>query len=385
MTEAGLDVTVIGFPASFNQLVPGERLRYISLQDFVSENTRARLARWGHRFGNIWLFIVETLWVQLYSLRYAKRHGFQIVFISDIEPWTLLLALLLTGAPWRGPKIVGFASFIFDVHYIHPSMTWYSRCRVRLNSLCNRWLSYFIHIISDCDHGLSSWRVLPGKGHVIPDAYDRVALPISRNESRTRLDLPQDERMILLFGVASTGKGAETLFTAMEDLPPDFHVCVVGRTGEEMLASWGGEYLLKRGWAVRLRIVSRYVSEAERHDYFSACDAVVLPYRKGMFGLSGNFRDAISYQRALIVTDQYTMGRIVRERQLGLTFRLDDAADLRRCLEEFAHMPDKWFEVIAGRCNALAEECRWENVGQSYRELFEQLVQESNKHSSRGL
>jgi glycosyltransferase involved in cell wall biosynthesis len=312
----------------------------------------------------------------LYSLRYAKQRKFPVVFISDVEPWTLLLAILLTGRPRSGPKIVGFASFIFEVKGIIPSMTWYSRSRVRINAFCNRWLSRFIQVVSDYDYMLSSWRVLPGKGHTIPEAYERIALPISRKESRTRLGLPQDIRVLLLFGVASTGKGAETLFAAMESLAPDFFVCVVGRTGAEMLPSWGGEYLLERGWNGRLRIVSRHVSEAERHDYFSACDAVILPYRKGMFGLSGNFRDAISYQRPLIVSDQYMMGKLVRERQLGLTFRLDDPADLQQRLEEFVRLPDKWFEDIAGRCNALAGECRWENAGRKYRDLFEKICRE---------
>src|ERR1035437_2967800 len=90
MADAGLDVTVIGFPLTYDLLVQGDRLRYVSVQDSLSAKARARIERCSRRFGNVWLFIVETFLVQFLSLKYAIRHHFPIVYIADVEPWLLI-------------------------------------------------------------------------------------------------------------------------------------------------------------------------------------------------------------------------------------------------------------------------------------------------------
>lgn len=143
--------------------------------------------------------------------------------------------------------------------------------------------------------------------------------------------------------------------------------------------SWGHEHIAQKGWRERMRVISRYVSEEERIQYFAACDAVALPYRLGFLGASANFRDAVSFGKAVIVSDQFLMGDLARKHELGVLFKPDDVADLRRALVEFAAKPDQWFEGVAARSKAVVNEYSWDKIGLRYRELFERLVAEGRK------
>ena len=104
---------------------------------------------------------------------------------------------------------------------------------------------------------------------------------------------------------------------------------------------------------------------------------MVLPYRLGFFFGSGNFSDVVSYGKAVIVSDQYLTGEMVRKYDFGILFKPGDASDLRRALGEFAQKPEAWFQGIAERSKAVVEENSWEKVGLRYRELFERLVAEA--------
>jgi glycosyltransferase involved in cell wall biosynthesis len=180
--------------------------------------------------------------------------------------------------------------------------------------------------------------------------------------------------MLLLFGVASKGKGADLLFQALEQVPPNLLVYVVGQTGGVYLSSWGEvEGLRQRGWRDKIHLVSHYVSEEVMQDYYAACDAVVIPYRHGFAGTSTSLRRASEYGKAILGCDQHHIGERIQKYGLGLTFRTEDVGSLAATLREFAGKPDTWFEEIATRSRQLLADESWERVGQLYQEMFSDM------------
>ena len=374
MADAGMDLTVMGFPLTYDLLPQGGRLRYISVQDGLSEKARLRIERCRQRFGNVWLFVVETFVVQFLSLKFALRNRFSVVYIADVEPWLLIPALFVSGALRKGLPVVGFMSFLFNVKTSMQRQPWYSRIRSRLNYWAVQYLPGVIDIVHDSRYCLPLYNSKHAdRIQIVREGYCRLIAAPSQQESRSLLGLPAGRRILLLFGLASVGKGADLLFEALAGVPSTFDVCIAGKTGGENMPAWGYENVADKSWLGHMHVVSRYLSEEERTRYFASCDAVVLPYRLGFRSASGNFRDAVSYGKAIIVSDQYLMGEMVGKYDLGIRFKPDDVDDLRRALLEFAQKPETWFRGIEERSRAVVQEYSWERVGLSYRELFERI------------
>jgi glycosyltransferase involved in cell wall biosynthesis len=207
--------------------------------------------------------------------------------------------------------------------------------------------------------------------HVIHEGFEKPVQPCSRAEARARLGLPAEPRIVLLFGVASYVKGSDLLMQAIDTLSPGFDICLVGKVGGEFQSGWGVDRYRGTAWESHLHVVSRFVTEEEKGLYYSACDAVVLPYRYGFMMTSGQIHNAVSYGRALIACDQFEIGRYTRDYGLGLVFKTEDVDALRQALVAFAAKPDAWFEEVAVRCRALAEEESMLNMGRQYGRLFE--------------
>ncbi|MBU0715146.1 MAG: glycosyltransferase [Verrucomicrobia bacterium] len=383
MAEVGLDVTVMGFPLDFDPIKTQERLRYISVQSGLSARCRELIAFCSRRLGRSWLFVVEVGWTQWAALRYARRHGADVLYISDIEPWLFLPVMWLNRFWRRGPRVVGFYAQPFDCISTTSSllqMPWYTCLRTRLNYWAALRLPKIIDVVSDCKYTVTPYtKVSPDRVHAIMEGYERPHLNgFEKCRARRELSLPSDKKILLRFGLGSPGKGTDFLLAALKGIPTAFELYVVGQMGiicpDEDLAS-----LVPGAWREHVHFVSRYVSEKERIAYFSACDGIVLPYRFGFSGASGNFRDAISFGKAVLASDQFLMGEMVRKYDLGLLFKPEDVEDLRRALVEFTQKTDDWFQGIAERSKAIVEEFAWDKIGMQYRELFERLVADGKR------
>lgn len=375
MADAGLDVTILGFPRQYDHLPAQERLRYVSVLGMLTPSKRDRAQKWRRRQGNYWTFIVEIWWVHWSAFKYAAQHNYDLVFISEVNPWLLLAGVMLARLFKRKTPVVGFFHNIyfsdFKISTEEPLRT---RIQSHMNKFCIRFLPICINTV--CGGDLQRQHILkesPERMHIISDGFDLTAKIYAQAEARQKLGLPLDRRMLLLFGVASQGKGAEYLFQALRGMDPLFDVCVVGKTGGVYMKSWGDEILKESRWTGHLRVVDRYVTDEERCLYYSACDGVVIPYRYGLIMLCGSLKDAIVYGKAAVVCDQFEIGKFTKFHQLGLTFTPESVPELRRALAEFASKPQDWFDAIAKRGQALAAEYSMPRMGERYRQLFEKL------------
>ena len=144
-------------------------------------------------------------------------------------------------------------------------------------------------------------RIVP---HVVAEVHPHptytqfAASTVTRAQARARLGV--DGRVLLFFGLVRPYKGVDDLLRAFALLPaePRTTLYVVGEFYEareryhRLLRSLGIEE--------RVRVVDRYVPDAEVATYFMAADLVVLPYTSA--SQSGIAQTAFAFERPVVVT-----------------------------------------------------------------------------------
>lgn len=185
------------------------------------------------------------------------------------------------------------------------------------------------HKIVILEHALKetlSTVVNPRKITVIPHAVDTNIRQIDKKTARKRLQLPNDEFVVMFFGYVNWFKGADLFARYFQNTRK-----LAGKRVRFVLA--GGEsptmkeklfyqnYFLEVKNRIRTSknmTMTGYIDQKDITTYFSAADLIVFPYRECMCA-SGVLSLAFSYKLPFIVSDK-----------LGHMF---DAPDAKEALE----------------------------------------------------
>lgn len=171
--------------------------------------------------------------------------------------------------------------------------------------------------------------------------------PMAKLQAREQLGIAQDAVVFLFFGLVRPYKGLDVLLEAARLLPRDCK-WVLAVAGEV----WGGgEVLASRMadpfWRSRLLWYPQWVPEEESRVWFSAADAVVLPYRQATG--SAVAAQALAYGLPLVATRTGGLEEVVEEGINGLLAEPSDVVGLARALEQL---------LDAGRRERLATGAR---------------------------
>jgi glycosyltransferase involved in cell wall biosynthesis len=148
--------------------------------------------------------------------------------------------------------------------------------------------------------------------------------------ARSRLEIPADRKVLLFYGTGGRRKGLHLAVAAMRQLPaesPAFLLCA-GRQNPTGETAAGLAQLVRQN---RARLLDRYITVEEEKLCFTACDTVLLPYLNH-FGTSDVLSRAMSAGRPVIASDEHLLGRLTRERRLGLVFPSGQIPALSDCL-----------------------------------------------------
>jgi glycosyltransferase involved in cell wall biosynthesis len=173
---------------------------------------------------------------------------------------------------------------------------------------------------------------------------DRVA-------SRQKFNLSDNKFVLLFYGGGYKRKGLHLAVAAMRgmtSLNKAFLLCAGLQPKKERLA---GELSALHAEG-RAEIVNRYVTAEEEKQLFAACDAVLLPYIRHPVG-SGVLSRAAGAGKPVIVSDEYFLGHVVRQYNMGLVFPSGNVPELQK--------------AVARACSASVEELsKWETGARAY-------------------
>lgn len=129
--------------------------------------------------------------------------------------------------------------------------------------------------------------------------YTHFGKRIPRAEAAAQLGLDPERKTLLFFGLIREYKGLDILLEAFRELPEDYQLVVAGEPYgsfapyQEIIDSLPGKD--------RVHLFLDYVRDSEVKRYFSAADAVVLPYRSAT--QSGIASIACHFELPMVVTD----------------------------------------------------------------------------------
>jgi glycosyltransferase involved in cell wall biosynthesis len=175
---------------------------------------------------------------------------------------------------------------------------------------------FFLTMSEKVRKDLASLTTKPSIVSVHP-LYDSYSPPRSKSEARTNLDLPLDQKIILFFGFIRDYKGLDLLLEAMSSTE------IKAQNIKLVVA---GEFYANRekyeSMVSSLRIEDQlywhtdFIPDAKIADYFSAADAVVLPYKAST--QSGVTQIAFYYDLPIIATNVGGIKEMVENNIHGL-------------------------------------------------------------------
>lgn len=336
---------------------------------FESQDEKKRLVPFYFAFG----YVRNSYRIVAAALRYAKDKHFDVIQLLDAEYSALSIALKLHG---RGlPPVVLLiqgANFSFAKYPGNFVLRCYKPVqRTILKSRLGKEIRSLATLGEFHREELQKQFQLPKSFpiKVIHDGADGPKNPPSQKEARERLGLPTEGPLFLFFGMLRKDKGIEFLFEAFSMLQETPARLVVAGSlfdySEEQIRA-----MLQR-LGIENRVILRlgYVSDAQVPLFFFAADAVVFPYRKIYTGGSGPLlKEAAVFRTPIIANDVSEMGKLVRERGIGLLAEPENpsslAAQMKRRLEMKPHEVQTLVENASQAANS------WKSMAQEYVALY---------------
>jgi glycosyltransferase involved in cell wall biosynthesis len=168
------------------------------------------------------------------------------------------------------------------------------------------------------------------KFHPLPAFQPQL---LSAHEARAKLGIPSNKIYFLFFGLIRKYKGLDTLLEALKTLPNPEQVGLL-LAGE----SWTGKEAILKKLETLPKEIFRHVQldwipENETHLWFSAADAVILPYRKA--SSSAIAAEALAYRKPILATQTGSLTDVVQHNVNGLLCPPDSPEDLKKILISF--------------------------------------------------
>lgn len=162
--------------------------------------------------------------------------------------------------------------------------------------------------------------------------YNIFGSPISAAEARSALGISQ-RHVLLFFGYIRRYKGLQVLLDAIHRLPAGLplHTLVVGEFYDDEAKY--REQIGRLGIGDRVTVMSDYAPNEKVREYFSAADAVVLPYLSAT--QSGIAQIAYNFDLPVIATDVGGLAEVVRHDVTGLIVPPGDPDALAAAIQRY--------------------------------------------------
>jgi len=161
--------------------------------------------------------------------------------------------------------------------------------------------------------------------------YNHFGQKVDKNRAIENLGLEKDKKNILFFGLIREYKGLDILIDSFSMLNSNYQLIIAG----EPYGSFAGylHQIDKSPNKSRIKLFTRYISDNEVPDFFSAADVCVLPYRSAtQSGIS-----AISYhfELPMITTDVGGLKESIEAQGTGIVVEANNPLAIKDAIVEY--------------------------------------------------
>lgn len=302
------------------------------------------------------------------ALSKASKSG-EIIFhfqvFNDIIPELIVITL----AKLFGRKIV---LTVHDVSSLAGPVSWKRRLTGWVYRRADRIIVHNkVSMQELVSIGLPSQKIF-----VIPHGnyLDSMRQMPSSAEARRALGIAEDAKVVLFFGQIKEVKGLDLLIEALPAVArdvPGVLLLIAGRP-------WKTEFARYDALIDTLRIRERcnlnigFISDADVATYYAAADVVALPYRR--IYQSGVLLMAMTYGRAVVVSDLPGMTEMVTDGTNGYVFALNSKGTLAEALVRALKSDRERVEIGTRALQYVRVEHDWKRIGAATAQLYRSLI-----------
>lgn len=205
------------------------------------------------------------------------------------------------------------------------------------------------------------------KLNVIPHGHyrDIYAPAIAKEIARQQLGFPQEGFIFLNFGVLKPYKGTEKLLEVWQqeiDSIPDHYLQIVGKALD---SDYGNSLQQKVNQISNVTLNNAYISDEEIPIYFSAVDAVILPFQRIL--TSGSLLLAMSYGKPIIAPN-FAGIKEVLDTANDFLYNPEQEDGLSHMIQAFQ---TKDLTTVSQKVKAACDKLDWQAIAQKTKQLYQ--------------
>ena len=210
---------------------------------------------------------------------------------------------------------------------------------------------------------------------IIPHGnYLHCLLPSPSVETaRVKLDIPKNAKVLLFFGHIRETKGLDILLNSLPAIlksHPDAVLVIAGKPWKTNFSNYL-ESINKLNISQACITRIKHIDNDEVPLYYDSADLIVLPYRR--IYQSGVVLMAMSYGKAVVVSDLPGMLEIVEHQKSGFVFKSENIEDLANTIIK-ALDNNSLIDVISKNgFNLMKNKYDWHKIGLSTKEAYTEL------------
>lgn len=159
-----------------------------------------------------------------------------------------------------------------------------------------------------------------------------------------KFSLQAKKHSLLVFGMIDERKNITTIVDALRLLPDEIkktvHLLIIGRLDKAVKDKYQN-YVQQHKHEVSITLNDQFVSNDEVEALFTHCHMVLMPYIN-FYSSSGILGHAIRHQKNVIASKQGLVGRLVAEKNLGITVDPLDPHEIKDAIDQLLHHPEKY-------------------------------------------
>lgn len=192
----------------------------------------------------------------------------------------------------------------------------------------------------------------------------------AQSAARASLVIPEAAKVILFFGQIKDVKGLDLLFEAMPTVLktyPEALLLIAGKPWKSDFSAYEAQ-MVRLGIRDRCITHIRYIPDEDVARYYAAADLVALPYRR--IYQSGVVLMAMSYGKAVLVSDLPGMTEIVTDGETGFVFHQGDVDELAAKLKQALGDATVRQTLARKGFERVRDDYDWKVIGEKTRQLY---------------
>ena len=314
-------------------------------------------------------FISGIKWVvgSIFSIFHARFSGvrvfhFHIFYTNVLVLFNLLLVKLLFGKVVLTVHDVSSFANLSDLSIIGNMI-------YKLTDLILTHNEFSKSEIIKISPNLSSRIYIVPHGNYIPFINVRN----DKEKSRKRLEILNDKKVLLFFGMIKQVKGLDVLLHALKDVikeNPDVLLLIAGKAWENDFTNYQ-RIIDKNNLSDYCLLHTTFIPHADVEHYYCAADLVVLPYKK--IYQSGVLMMTLSYERPALASNLPPLKEVITDNENGFLFNSEDVDDLASRLNQILSDKENLEKVRVNGNTLINKRFGWNEIGRLTKEAYQTL------------